>query len=305
MMNIYCVLICILFVQIFNLTASQPLEQTVYNAQELAYWAENNVLTQPKFDPALGGLTTLNQRGANYKPEDVISKTFLADIMTSQNPNVCEIGCAFGLLAKETLRNKKDITYTAIDLDKEHLAHTVNNIKKLRDENLENFHPIQAQFPYVTFDKTFSHIGAFLVMHFMSPDEVTESLRKIETLLSKGGKAYILTSHYNSPAVPKLVPLWYTMRYWLGYSFPGYVGNIHYFLTIFRKFNLLPQKILNGPHLDSIPKSILLFDADEFKNLVKRVTNLKVRQIVTLGSMLGTPDESFEVKQVGIILEKI
>lgn len=286
-------------------------EQSIFDPQELIEYARQNNLKLPEKDPSIGVIWTLNKYGANFAPIDPISSSYFADIVQSNNVKALEIGCGYGMLATNIFKHKKptDIfDYTAIDLDKRHLAIATAAIASLDTPNsylpsyLDKWHPVQGAFPYVDFDQKFTHIGMFYVFHFLNPQTAPLALQKLEELLEIGGKAYIYTAHYKSSTTGKMLSLWYNVRYYAGYEFPGYIANSKEKIETLIKYGLFPKRYRqNANFIQSASENFLTMDTSEFITYVKKYTMLHVYYAATIDSCINNIDR----KHIGIILEKV
>ena len=131
-------------------------------------------------------IPTLNRMGYMKMHLDEYTQDFV-DYATRSKELVLEIGCAYGFVVQEVLKNGGNII--ASDLSEEHLRVVLSNTPK---EHLERLYLYPAYFPSdLVLPK--ESLGAVLtsrILHFLDGDEMAKGLSKIYQWLKKGGKFY-------------------------------------------------------------------------------------------------------------------
>jgi SAM-dependent methyltransferase len=272
--------------------------------------------SMPAKDPLLNAYPTLNGYGHCYEPDDSMSKQFAEDINNHRSKNkvtnILEIGIGYGLLAKSILEKQVENNlcfYTGIDLDKSHLNIATKNI----NESVRNpmWNPIAADFPEAFnaqhLNDCFTHIGAFCILHFSTPDKLQKTLCEIERLLAKGGKAFVSTLTGDKSILNPCVSDYYPKRKEDGAELPGYIEDFPKFIQEVLASDKLPEKtrqliltqIKNAGTKQPL-KHHLLLTVDDLSAQVAKHTNLKIDWA---GPVSRTMNDT-QVNYIGMILEK-
>lgn len=316
-MNIF-MFVCFMFVGIQSYTTQQT--AIIHNPHDLLSYAQSHNLNLPENytyhvtyegNVIEQGYMTLNQHGSCYEPTDPISKIFIADVIessfTQKSVAVCDIGCGMGLLARKLFKLSMQNThgrlkYTAIDLSKDHLAIATQEVEKNLSATVhlnEAWFPIETAFPNISIDSKFRHIIAFNVAHFWTPEQCIESLQKIESLLTDGGKAYISTMHPSATIFGHGFQKWYEGRK-EHMQFPGYIANLPETVEEFLQLGYLSKEQVDDAFKKQLAPHILFLTTEELCNMVEEHTHLHVEYTCTLEKWYGPK------KQVhsGIIVRK-
>jgi SAM-dependent methyltransferase len=271
----------------------------------------------PAKDPLLNAYPTLNGYGSCFEPTDSMSVQFTEDInehrKNNSTTNVLEIGVGYGLLAQPILEKRVAnnlCCYTGIDLDKNHLNIATEEINKSALNTNIMWNPIAADFPE-TFNaqhlsNCFTHIGAFCVLHFSTPDKLQKTLCEIERLLAKGGKAFISTLTGDKSMLNPCVTDYYNEQKKRGAELPGYIEDFPKFIKEVLASDKLPEKtrqliltqIKNAGARQ--PKHHLLLTFADLSAQVTKHTNLKINWA---GPVTRTMNDT-QVHYIGMILKK-
>lgn len=155
---------------------------------------QNLAMPEPYPD---GRVQTLNKKGAMSPQLDKISSEFV-NFAAQPNKKVLEIGAGYGLACTEALKLGAK-SYTANDLDARHLNILAKNVAALDKKYLSYIHLISGSFPHDLKIKE-NYYDAILiarVLHFMTPEELTETLQASYKMLKPNGKVYaVMLSPY-------------------------------------------------------------------------------------------------------------
>jgi len=135
-----------------------------------------------------GMIPTLNDTGFMTETMDEFSVAFAEYAGTCQHP-VLDIGCAYGVASIPALAN--GATVVACDMDQGHvdiLAHRTPDADKARLTTDTGILP-DKDYPAESFDA----ILAARVLHFLTPEQIQESVAKMVTWLKPGGKVFLIT----------------------------------------------------------------------------------------------------------------
>jgi SAM-dependent methyltransferase len=299
---------------IYRISAPKTTKTATQNSS-IAYSADIPP-SMPAKDSLLNAYPTLNGYGSCFEPDDSMSKQFSDDIhehrKNNKSTNILEIGVGYGLLAKSILEKQVEhnlCCYTGIDLDKNHLNIATEEINKSIPNPIWN--PIAADFPE-TFNAQhisdcFTHIGAFCVLHFSTPDKLQKTLCEIERLLAKGGKVFISSLAAGKSMLNPFISDYYNEQKRRSAELPGYIEDFPKFIKeeVLASDNL-PEKtrqliltqIKNAGTKQ--PKHHLLLTVDDLSAQVTKHTNLKINWA---GPFSRTMNDT-QVHYIGMILEK-
>ncbi|BAP56505.1 polyketide synthase [Thioploca ingrica] len=180
-----------------------------------------------------GLVPTLNRTGVMLEQLTPCSKSFV-EFAGPCGGWVLDIGCAYGVATIAAL--EKGAHVFAVDMEQQHLdilSERVN--EKTRPQLVTE----QGMLPDVDFEKhSFAAIHASRVIHFLSPEDVQKTIRKMADWLQPGGKLFLIsdtpyTGYWKSKASE------YERRKAAGDSWPSYIDNVY------QVFN--PQETMGGP----------------------------------------------------------
>ena len=176
---------------------------------------------------------TKNKRGSMH----TLSKYSLEFVMSASNAiyPVLDIGCAYGVATIPALERGAKVY--AFDMESEHLA-----ILKERtpSEYLKNLHVVQGKFPedLTIPDSSISAVLTSFILCFLSPKELEEGFKKINKLLVKGGKLFIVDYTAYTGILPKFISE-YEKRTAAGDPWPGYIPDLSEYI----EYENLPKSI--------------------------------------------------------------
>ena len=130
-------------------------------------------------------IPTLNRTGYMKLALDEYSKAFI-DRASSKGTLALEIGCAYGFVVQQLLAAGGKVV--ACDLSEEHLTYVAKHVAA---SAVDRLFLKQGRLPEVDFPtESFGSILISRVLHFLTPEEVEQSLVKIFSWLKPGGKFY-------------------------------------------------------------------------------------------------------------------
>lgn len=273
--------------------------------------------SMPEKNPQLNAYPTLNGYGHCYEPIDAMSKQFADDITEHRRNNnatsVLEVGVCYGLLAQSILEQRFEnnlCCYTGVDLDENHLNIATEKISKSLHDNV-TWIPVVGDFPETSNTQSisdhFTHIGAFCVLHFSTPEKLQKTLCSVEKLLAKGGKAFISTLRADTPIYGPFVADYYHKQKESGAELPGYIEDFPKFVDELLLSDGLPEKsrqlileLKKSRGTQQPPKQQLLLTADDLAAQVAKHTKLTIKSDESVVRTMN----STQVPYIGMILEK-
>ena len=149
----------------------------------------NDLIKTLNFSSSDGLVSTQFNQGFMTTKLDPFSLAF-TDYAAKQADWCLEVGAAYGVATLEAI--SKGAKIIANDLHKIHLE--VLNLR-CPEEYKKNLILSVGKFPNIGLDNNCCPLGAVLacrVLHFMGKNELTESLKKINSLLKKQGKLFLI-----------------------------------------------------------------------------------------------------------------
>ncbi|MFK4467822.1 amino acid adenylation domain-containing protein [Bacillus sp. RC252] len=185
-----------------------------------------------------GMVPTLNRTGVMVEHLIPYSSDF-AGYAGNCGGEVLDIGCAYGVASIAAL--ERGATVFAMDLEQKHLDILEQRVEDYYRDRLTLK---QGKLPDVDFeDGRFSAIHASRVIHFLSPDDVRLTLRKMYRWLKPGGKIFLSTDSpyfgYWQAKAPE-----YEQRKREGDPWPGFIENVGAYFD--------PSVVAGGPHLINV-----------------------------------------------------
>lgn len=229
---------------------------------------------------------TLNKTGyALSEIFDDVSKEFISYSKNAKLP-VLEIGAAFGVVTIECL--KEGVTVIANDIDGNHLKEIQQKSEII---NRRNLILMPGDFEKLNIlEESLSAILCCRVIHFFDPDKVMRSIKKANSWLEKGGKAFFTVE---SPYLKNWnhFPSDFEKRKKLGETFPGYVKTRDY--------------INNGIIADNLPENMHFFDDEILANIFE-ICGFRVEKSFLFGRPYFPEEVQLDGREsVGIIAIKI
>ncbi len=137
---------------------------------------------------------TLNGRGYMFEALDPISKAF-TNFAAKQEGAALDIGCAYGVATLAAL--DKGARLVACDMDSRHLEILTSRCSEQFRDNLTT---IVGKLPDVTFQsQSFSAILASRILHFLTGEEIEQSVKSMSEWLEPGGKLFLVS---DTPFMP-------------------------------------------------------------------------------------------------------
>lgn len=186
---------------------------------------------------------TANRMGWTSGEAHEINLAFAEFAYSSFLP-VLDVGAAFGVAALEALRRGARVIVNDLSLD-----HLKEFRSKLSISDIDRATVLQGKFPD-DLDFAAGSLGAVHasnVLHFLTPAEFERALDKMHRWLAPGGKVFILTGSPYQQHLKGFIPE-FERRKAAGTMWAGWVQDI-------RAYN-------DGPLLDLLPTSMLLFDIE-------------------------------------------
>jgi acyl transferase domain-containing protein/NAD(P)-dependent dehydrogenase (short-subunit alcohol dehydrogenase family)/SAM-dependent methyltransferase len=180
-----------------------------------------------------GLVPTLNRTGVMLERLTPCSESFV-EFAGQCDGWVLDIGCAYGVATVAAL--EKGAHVFAVDMEQQHLDIL---LERINEKNRHQLVTEQGMLPDVDFEKhSFAAIHASRVIHFLSPEDVQKTIRKMADWLQPGGKLFLIsdtpyTGYWKSKASE------YEDRKAAGDLWPGYIDNVY------REFS--PQETMGGP----------------------------------------------------------
>ncbi|MET8582265.1 amino acid adenylation domain-containing protein [Streptomyces collinus] len=212
--------------------------QTEQPAAALQVTAEHDILDDLKSaaDIDFGGMVaTLNRTGVMVEHLIPYSSDF-ADYAGRCGGEVLDLGCAYGVASIAAL--ERGARVVALDMERKHLDILG---QRVNDEARQRLTLRQGVLPDVDFaDGRFTAVHASRVMHFLSPEDVRLTLRKMFRWLAPGGKVFLSTdSPYFGYWASKAAE--YEERGRAGDPWPGYIPDV--------AAHFDPAHVVGGPSL--------------------------------------------------------
>jgi SAM-dependent methyltransferase len=282
-------------------------------------YAADDKLSMPKKDPLLNAYPTLNGYGSCFEPIDSMSQKFAEDVSEHRTKeittDILEIGACYGLLARSILekRFQKNLCfYTGIDLEEKHLAIATKDIDvSLRDNIFATWTPIAGDFLDVSYlqhiNGLYTHIGAFCVLHFLTPEKLQKTLCLMERVLAKGGKAFISTLSADTPVYGPFLQGYYRTKKESGAELPGYIDDFPRFIQALLASDGVPEKTREliiaqekNAEMQKPQTHLLFLTFDDLAAQVRKYTKLTIKSEEAIARAIN----SVQVPYIGIILEK-
>ncbi|MDE1462571.1 amino acid adenylation domain-containing protein [Spartinivicinus poritis] len=184
-------------------------------AFELPATAEQRIPEEVK-----GMIPTLNKTGSMTKALADYSIAF-AEYAGQCQGEVLDIGCAYGVATQAAIERGGRVL--AVDMEQGHLDILQANLSDLHKQSVRTQRGV---LPAVDFaQSTFSAIHAGRILHFLTPDALQQSLRKMYQWLRPGGKLFIVTDTPYFPHWASRV-MEYEARKANGDLWPGYINDL-------------------------------------------------------------------------------
>lgn len=174
--------------------------------------------------PVEGLVPTMNNTGWMTVTLDDVSTAF-ARYAASIDAEALDIGCAYGIATLEALLQGARIC--ACDMDAGHLDILGRRVDAGMKERLRC---VQGAMPEIDFDAgEFGAVLASRVLHFLSGDQIEQTLRKMHAWLRPGGRVFLVAdSPYTGPW--RTLSADYERRKAAGEPWPGFVTDYAQFL---------------------------------------------------------------------------
>jgi len=203
-------------------------------------------------------IATLNKQGYMLCDLHEYSQKFVEYAPHADGP-VLDIGAGYGAVSIAALKTGAHVI--ANDIDKRHLEILKQNTPQAYQDRLElrvGKIPTEVSFP----ENSLGAVLASGVLHFLTGEDLVETIKKVYTWLKPDGKFFIATSTPHTKIFQHFLPI-YTQRKQQGYSWPGYIENTADYI----------------PNIaDVIPKSMNLLDKDIIESLLLQ-TGFRVEQM--------------------------
>lgn len=185
-----------------------------------------------------GMVATLNRTGVMVEHLIPYSSDF-AEYAGRCGGEVLDLGCAYGVASIAAL--ERGARVVALDMERKHLDILG---ERVNDEARERLTLRQGVLPDVDFaDGRFTAVHASRVMHFLSPEDVRLTLRKMFRWLAPGGKVFLSTdSPYFGYWASKAAE--YEERSRAGDPWPGYIPDV--------AAHFDPAHVVGGPSLINV-----------------------------------------------------
>ncbi|MCL9781790.1 methyltransferase domain-containing protein [Vibrio sp. S4M6] len=172
-----------------------------------------------------GMIPTLNGTGAMTTRLPACSGMFV-DYAASTGDEVLDMGCAYGVASIAAL--ERGARVLAVDIEQQHLSILSNLVEPKLQDRLEL---LCGKLPGLNLPQNrFSAIHAARVLHFLSPDDFSASIRKMATWLKPGGKLFIVCDSPYFPHWAARVSEYENLKE-AGHSWPGYIDDIAAFFA--------------------------------------------------------------------------
>jgi len=246
---------------------------------------------------------TLNGTGYIFFVITPVGHSFIKN-EAHPDKSVLEIGCGYNNIVIEALQ-KGVGSYTANDISEEHLKILRARVNQFFGQNaltkLKHLHFLTAKAPTelpVAIEQ-YDAILADKVIHFMTPDEITQFISWSKKALKKEGKLYVVTASPYSKTYKKMLPQ-YLENLARGDKFPGHIKNI---------MSNLDQTVMQNYPQYKVPDEMVLFSRSDLINLFQRegmeVTESYSLKIPTEGENTWSLINDKESNVVGVVAKKI
>lgn len=185
-----------------------------------------------KLDPKRQCIQTMNNTGSAYSIFTELTESFLAYCRTLSQKYVLEIGCAYGIKSSQIIQTGAFLV--ANDLDEKHIEIMKNAFGFFSEKNpqFSNINFIVGNVLELNLEdygnKKFDAILIESVLHFMTPEEIRITLRKLHEFLGENGKLFITVS---SPFL-KYFSVPYEENKKAGHAWPGFFADPEKFIPI-------------------------------------------------------------------------
>ncbi len=169
-------------------------------------------------------IPTLNGRGFMFDTLDPYSRSF-ADFAGKQSDPALDIGCAYGVATLPALEAGAHVV--ACDMEQGHLDVLTSRVP---EEQRDRLTTQIGTLPDVDFEaESFSAILSSRLFHFLTGDEVEQSVTKMFRWLKPGGKLFLVVDSPYMPPWNKLAPV-YEEKKASGEPWPGFIADYSPFL---------------------------------------------------------------------------
>ncbi len=222
-----------------------------YSAQEVLEQCAQENLEQPQAEPD-GRIQTLNKKGACSPVIDDATQAFLT---FGAGKKVLEVGGGYGLVMHKMLEQSPTTHYTLNDLEPRHLALAARSCP---EKSHARFVP--ADFLDIDETQTYDAILIARVLHFMNPEKLEASFKKIKKLLKPGGQVFIVAITPYVKRYQNFIPV-YEARLKKQDPYPGYVASLKDWLS--------DDQISESQRANISPDPFLFLDSSTLNRLAK------------------------------------
>ena len=192
-----------------------------------------------------GLIPCLNGRGFMEQDLNNISKSFVEESSELEGLSL-DVGCAYGIASIAAL--KKGSKVLASDMDQAHLDIL---LKETPEELKDNLTTKLGTLPNIDFkNESFMTIHCSRCLHFLTPNELIETLRNMYNWIQPGGRIYLITDTCYSGPWKNYLPE-FEKKLEAGDPFPGFIENVLDCLPISR----LPKGMT--PHMNCLDPDTL------------------------------------------------
>ena len=192
-----------------------------------------------------GLIPCLNGRGFMEQDLNNISKSFVEESSELEGLSL-DVGCAYGIASIAAL--KKGSKVLASDMDQAHLDIL---LKETPEELKNNLTTKLGTLPNIDFkNESFMTIHCSRCLHFLTPNELIETLRNMYNWIQPGGRIYLITDTCYSGPWKNYLPE-FEKKLEAGDPFPGFIENVLDCLPISR----LPKGMT--PHMNCLDPDTL------------------------------------------------
>jgi len=192
-----------------------------------------------------GLIPCLNGRGFMEQDLNNISKSFVEESSELEGLSL-DVGCAYGIASIAAL--KKGSKVLASDMDQAHLDIL---LKETPEELKDNLTTKLGTLPNIDFkNESFITIHCSRCLHFLTPNELIETLRNMYNWIQPGGRIYLITDTCYSGPWKNYLPE-FEKKLEAGDPFPGFIENVLDCLPIPR----LPKGMT--PHMNCLDPDTL------------------------------------------------
>ena len=192
-----------------------------------------------------GLIPCLNGRGFMEQDLNNISKSFVEESSELEGLSL-DVGCAYGIASIAAL--KKGSKVLASDMDQAHLDIL---LKETPEELKDNLTTKLGTLPNIDFkNESFIAIHCSRCLHFLTPNELIETLRNMYNWIQPGGRIYLITDTCYSGPWKNYLPE-FEKKLEAGDPFPGFIENVLDCLPIPR----LPKGMT--PHMNCLDPDTL------------------------------------------------